>query len=186
RELLALVKQKPGQLYYGHGGPRSAIHLAAELFQSATDTKMNGIAYRGAPIALNDLIGGRIQLMFADAGSVMGQVDSGRVRALSVGSRDGVPVLPDLPTIAESGVPGFDAEGWTLVCAPAATPHEIIEKLAHDISAAAEIAEVRALIVKLGMLPTKSPSPPELKAFLAAEIDRWGKLIERSGAAKSL
>jgi len=186
RELLDLLKQKPGQLYYGHGGPGSAIHLAAELLQSATDTKMNGIAYRGAPIALNDLIGGRIQLMFADVGSVMGQIDAGHVRALAVGSSERVPVLPDLPTIAESGVPGFDAEGWTLVCAPAATPPEVVGKLAHDISAAAEIAEVRALIVKLGMLPTKSPSPPELKAWLAAEIDRWGKLIERSGAAKSL
>jgi len=185
-DLLALLRQKPGELHYGHGGPGSAIHLAAELFQSATDTKMNAVAYRGAPIALNDLIGGRIQLMFADVGSVMGQIEAGHVRALAVGSRERVPVLPDLPTIAESGVPGFDAEGWTLVCAPAGTPPEVVEKLAHDLSATAEIGEVRALIVKLGMLPVKSPRPGELKAFLAAEIDRWGKLIERSGAAKSL
>jgi len=186
RELIVLLKQKPGELHYGHGGPGSAIHLAAELFQVMTDTKMTGVAYRGAPIAVNDLIGGRVQLMFADGGSVMGQIDARRVRALAVGSRERLPVLPNVPTIAESGVPGFDAEGWTLVCAPAATPQEIIGRLARDIQAAAEIAEVRALIVKLGMLPTKSPGPPELKAFLTAEIDRWGKLIERSGAAKSL
>src|SRR5262249_58489287 len=78
-DLLALLRQKPGELHYGHGGPGSAIHLAAELFQSATDTKMNAVAYRGAPIALNDLIGGRIQLVFADVGSVMGQIEAGGV-----------------------------------------------------------------------------------------------------------
>jgi len=186
RELTELLKEKPGQLHYGHGGPGSAIHLAAELFQVMTDTKMEGVAYRGAPIALNDLIGGRIQLMFADVGSVMGQIEARHVRALAVGSTERVPVLPDVPTMAESGVSGFDAEGWTMVCAPAATPQDIVDKLVRQIGAAAEVSEVRDLMVKLGMLPTKSPGPPELKAWLAAEIDRWGRLIERSGVAKSI
>jgi tripartite-type tricarboxylate transporter receptor subunit TctC len=91
-----------------------------------------------------------------------------------------------VPTIAEAGVPGFDADGWTLVCAPAATPRPIIDKLSVEIDSAAQTPEVRALIVQLGTLPTKSPSPAELKTFLASEIDRWGSLIERSGAARSL
>ena len=83
-----------------------------------TDTKMNGVSYRGTLPALNDLIGGQVQLMFADIGGAMGQIKAGQVRALAVTSTERVPVLPNVPTIAEAGVPGFDAEGWTLVCAP--------------------------------------------------------------------
>ncbi len=185
-DLIALLKQKPGQLNFAHGGPGSAIHLAAELFQTMTGTKMNGVPYRGTPLGLNDLIGGHVQLMFADVGGAMGQISAGQVRALAVTSTERVPVLPNVPTIAEAGVPGFDADGWTLVCAPARTPQPIIDKLSAEIGMAAQTPEVRALIIKLGTLPVKSPQPPELKVFLAAEIDRWGKLIERSGAAKSL
>lgn len=186
RDLIALLKQRPGQLYYAHGGPGSAIHLAAELFQVMTGTKINGVAYRGAPLALNDLIGGRVQLMFADVGSTMGQIASGQVHALGISSTLRVPALPNLPTIAESGVTGFDAEGWSMICAPAATPPQVVAKLARDIELAVETPDVQALIVKFGLLPTKSPPPPQLKAFLATEIDRWGQLIERAGVAKSL
>jgi tripartite-type tricarboxylate transporter receptor subunit TctC len=185
-ELIALLKQRPGQIYYAHGGPGSAINLAAELLQTMTNTKMNGVSYRGTLPALNDLIGGQVQLMFADIGGAMGQINAGQVRALAVTSTERVPVLPNVPTVAEAGVPGFDAEGWTLVCAPAATPQPIIDKLSAEINLAAATPEVRALIIQLGTLPTKSPPPAELKTFLASEIDRWGKLIERSGAAKSL
>lgn len=185
-ELIALLKQKPKQLYYGHGGQGSAIHLAAELFQAMTATTMNGVAYRGAPLAINDLIGGRLQLMFADVGSVTGQIEAGRVRALAVSSIERVAALPDVPTIAESGVTGFDAEGWSMICAPAATSPAVVAKLAQDVADATESPDVQALIVKFGLLPTKSPPPPELRTFLAAEIDRWGKLIERAGIAKSL
>jgi tripartite-type tricarboxylate transporter receptor subunit TctC len=185
-DLIALLKREPGQLDYAHGGPGSAIHLAAELFQVMTGTKMNGVAYRGAPLALNDLIGGRVQLMFADVGSATGQIEAGQIRALAVTSTERVPAMPDIPTIAESGVAGFDADGWSMICAPAATPPQVVDKLAHDIGLAAQAPDVQALIAKFGMLPTKSPPPPEVKSFLAAEIDRWGKLIERSGAAQSL
>lgn len=185
-ELIALLKQKPGQINFGHGGPGSAIHLAGELFQTMTDTQMTGVAYRGAPLALTDVIAGRIALMFADAGSVMAQINAGQVRALGVSSTERVPALPDLVTIAEAGVPGFDAVGWTLICAPAATPKPIIDRLSSELAAAAETPEVNSLIIKLGTLPVKSPSPLELQAFLASEIDRWGKLIERAGVAKSL
>lgn len=185
-DLIALLKQKPGQIYYAHGGPGSAIHLAAEMLQAMTNTKMNGVSYRGTLPALNDLIGGQVQLMFADIGGAMGQINSGQVRALAVTSGERVPALPNVPTVAEAGVPGFDAEGWTLVCAPAATPQSFVDKLSGEINAAAATPEVRDLITKLGTLPTKSPPPAELRTFLASEIDRWGKLIERSGAAKSL
>jgi tripartite-type tricarboxylate transporter receptor subunit TctC len=185
-ELIALLKQKPGQIYYAHGGPGSAINLAAELFQTMTNTKMNGVSYRGTLPALNDLIGGQVQLMFADIGGAMGQINAGQVRALAVTSSERVPSLPKVPTIAEAGVPGFNAEGWTLVCAPAATPQSIVDKLSAEINVAVATLDVQNLIIQLGTLPTKSPPPSQLKAFLASEIDRWGKLIEHSGAAKSL
>jgi tripartite-type tricarboxylate transporter receptor subunit TctC len=108
------------------------------------------------------------------------------VRALGVSSTERVPALPDIPTIAEAGVPGFEAVGWTLVCAPAGTPKPILDTLSAAFAAAAETPEVHALMLQLGTLPVKSAPPDELKPWLASEIDRWGKLVERAGVAKSL
>ena len=186
KDLVALLKEKPGQINFGHGGPGSAIHLAAELFQIMTGTTMTGIAYRGAPLALNDVIAGRVALMFADAGSVSGQIKAGQVRALGVSATERVPALPDVPTIAEAGVSGFEAVGWTLVCVPAATPKPIVAKLGEALGAAAHTPQVKALMQQLGTLPVNSPPPAELTLWLASEIDRWGKLVERAGVAKSL
>jgi tripartite-type tricarboxylate transporter receptor subunit TctC len=186
KELIALLKEKPDQITFGHGGPGSAIHLAAELFQVMTRTKMVGVGYRGAPPALIDVIAGRVPLMFADVGAVVTQIKAGQVRALGVSSTERVPALPDVPTIADAGVPGFNAVGWTLICAPAATPKPIIDKLASELSAAGQTPDVQSLIIKLGNLPVNSPSPAELQIFLASEIDRWGKLVERAGVAKTL
>jgi tripartite-type tricarboxylate transporter receptor subunit TctC len=184
--LIALLKEKPGQLNYAHGGPGSAINLAGEQLQSMTGTKMNGVAYRGTPLGLNDLIGGRMQLMFADVGAAIGQIESGQVRPIAVTSIERVPVLPNVPTMVEAGLPGFEAQGWTLICAPTATPSATINKLAVELQAAVEQPDVQNLIIRIGMLPTKSPPPEKLKSFLVSEIDRWGKLIERAGIAKSL
>ena len=100
-DLIALLKQKPGEIYFAHGGLGSAIHLAAEMFQIQTGTKMNAVAYRGAPLGLNDVMAGHVALMFADAGSVIEQIKSGRVRALGVSSTSRLPALPDIPTIAK-------------------------------------------------------------------------------------
>lgn len=186
KELIALLKEKPDQITFGHGGPGSAIHLAAELFQAMTDTKMVGVGYHGAPPALIDVMAGRVPLMFADVGAVLAQITAGQVRALGVSSTERVPALPDVPTISDAGVPGFDAVGWTLICAPAATPKPIIDRLASELLAAAQTPDVQSLIIKLGNLPVISPLPTELQTFLASEIDRWGKLVERAGVAKSL
>ena len=185
-ELIALLKDNPGQINFAHGGPGSAIHLAAELFQTMTSTRMNGVAYRGAPLGLNDVLAGHVSVMFADAGAVVGQINSGRVRALGMTSTERVSALPDVPTIAEAGVPGFDAVGWTLICVPSATPRPIVDRLSVELAMAAQSPDVQALIVKQGTIPVKSPSPAELQTFLASEIDRWGDLIQRAGVAKSL
>jgi tripartite-type tricarboxylate transporter receptor subunit TctC len=183
KELIALLKQKPGEINFAHGGPGSAIHLAAELLQTMTGTKMIGVAYRGAPLALTDVMAGRVAVMFADAGSVMGQIQAGKVR-VSTAAR--IEALPNVPTVAEAGVPGFEAVGWTMVLAPAATPKPIIDRLGTELAAAAKTPEVRAFIQKLGNIPVDSPPPRELQKFLAAEIDRWGELIERAGLAQTL
>jgi len=184
-ELIALLKEKPGEITFGHSGAGAAIFLAAELFQSMTGTKMNGIAYRGAPPALNDVMAGHVALMFADAGSVVGQINAGRVRALGVSSSARVPALPDVPTIAESGVPGFDAVGWTMICAPSATPKPVIDRLYAELTAAAATPEIRDVIVRIGTIPVDSPPPAELQTFLASEIERWGGLIQRAGLART-
>ena len=184
-DLIALARQKPGELNFGHSGSGAAIHLAAELFQTMAGIKMNGVAYRGAPPALNDVMAGHVALMFADAGSVVAQINAGKVRALGVSSTARVPALPDVPTIAEAGVPGFDAVGWTMICAPAVTPKPIIERLYSELTTVAATPEIRGLIERIGTIPVDSPPPAELQKFLAAEIDRWGDLIERAGLAKS-
>jgi tripartite-type tricarboxylate transporter receptor subunit TctC len=185
-DLIALLMQKPGALDYAHGGPGSAIQLAAELFQTMTGTKMNGVAYRGSPLALNDVMAGHVALMFADVGPASVLLKGGQVRALGVTSTERVPAMPDVPTIAEAGVPGFDAVGWTIISAPAATPRPVIDLLANEISIATQEPDVQTLITNIGALPEKSPSPDEIQKFLASEIVRWGSLIERAGAAKSL
>ena len=184
-ELVALAKQKPGEINFGHSGAGAAIHLAAELFQTMAGIKMNGVAYRGAPPALNDVMAGHVSLMFADVGSVVAQINGGQVRALGVTSTTRVPVLPDVPTIAEGGLPGFDAVGWTMICAPAATPKPVIDRLHAELKAVAATPEINALIVRLGTIPVDSPPPAELQKFLATEIDRWGDIIERAGLART-
>jgi tripartite-type tricarboxylate transporter receptor subunit TctC len=151
-----------------------------------TGTKMVAVSYRGAPLGLNDVMGGHVALMFADAGSVTGQIKAGMVRPLGVSSTTRIPALPDVPTIAEAGVPGFEAVGWTLVSVPSATSKPIVNRLSTELAAAAATPEVKALIVKLGTIPVQSPSPAELQKFLASEIDRWGDLIRQAGAANTL
>jgi tripartite-type tricarboxylate transporter receptor subunit TctC len=184
-ELIALLKQNPGEISFAHSGPGSSLHLAAELFQAMTGTKMNGVAYRGAPPGLNDVMAGHVALMFADSGTVMEQIAAGKVRALGVTSTTRVPAAPDIPTIAEAGVAGFDAVAWTLMGVPAATPKPIIDRLHAELKAAAATPEIQALMVRLGTIPVDSPAPAEVQKFLASEIDRWSDIIERAGVAQS-
>src|SRR5437868_1362578 len=184
-ELIALLKSRPDRISFAHAGPGSSLHLAAELFQAMTGTKMNGVAYRGAPPALNDVMAGHVSLMFADMRTVVAQIAAGKVRALGVTSTTRVPAAPGIPTIAEAGVPGFDAVGWTLMCVPAATPKPIVDRLHAELKAVAAMPDIRALMIRLGTIPVESPPPAELQTFLASEIDRWGNIIERAGVARS-
>ena len=185
-QLIALLQQNPDGLSYAHSGVGGGLHLAAEMFQALSTTRMKGVSYRGAPPALNDVVAGHVPLMFVDTGTALGQISAGKVRALGVSSTERIPAAPDIPTIAEAGLPGFDAVGWALLCAPSSVAPTIIDRWAMELNAVASSPDIRALIVKLGNLPVESPSPAALQAFLADEVRRWGGLIERVGLAKSL
>ena len=127
-----------------------------------TGTRMNGVAYRGAPPALNDVMAGHVSLMFADTGTVVAQIAAGKVRALGVTSTTRVPAAPEIPTIAEAGVPGFDAVGWTILCVPSATPKPIVDRLHAELKAVFAMPDIQAMSIRLGTIPVDSPPLPAL------------------------
>src|SRR5215212_3767627 len=150
KELIALAKARPGQLNYSGSGVGAAAHLAAELFKSMTGTNIVHISYKSAAPALTDLMGGQTQLMFATALSVMPLIKSDRVRALAVTTSKRSRFLPELPTVAEAGVPGFEASTWHGVLVPAGTPAPIVEKLNAEINRMLQSADVRDKLAGLG------------------------------------
>ena len=184
-DLVALAKQKPGELAYASTGPGSSLHLSAELFQSMTGTKMTGVQYRGAPPALADVIAGHVPLMFADTGTALAQIAEGKVRALGVSSLTRVPAAPNIPTLSEAGLPGFDSVGWLLMVAPAGTPKPIVDRLHAELKIAAQLPDIHKQMIDLGTIAVDSPPPVELKNFLASEIARWGSIIDKAGVAGS-
>jgi tripartite-type tricarboxylate transporter receptor subunit TctC len=182
-ELIAYAKQNPGRLSYGSGGVGAPHHLYAALLASMTGIHMTHVPYKGSLPALNDVVGGHIDLMFCDVPPAAGMIKSGRVRALGVSTKARVSDFPDIPPIAEAGVPGFDVAGWFMVVAPAQTPPAIVARLHHEMKSLLATAEVKEQIVKLGLLPLESPSVDDMKAFVRSEIARWGKVVEAAGIA---
>ncbi len=185
-ELLRYAKEKPGQLNYGSGGPGSSHHLVTEMFRSMTGIEIAHVPYNGSAPAMNDVMAGHIQMLFSDPLPAPPQIKAGTVRALGVSSPGRWEIMPEIPTIAEAGVPGFDAVNWTLLAAPAGTPKEIVERLAVECKAIAKTPESKEQIAKLGMIPVESPSPDELVRFVEAEAERWGKAVRQAGLAGSL
>jgi tripartite-type tricarboxylate transporter receptor subunit TctC len=183
QELVALAKSRPGQLNYGSGGNGSAANLATEYFKMQTGTSLLHIPYRGTAPAVTDLVGGQIQVLFTGAPAVIGQIKSGQVRALAVSSPKRVDALPDLPTVAETGYKGFEADQWYGVVAPAGTPKDIVAKLNSQINQALNSAELKTRLNSEGAIAT--PSTPEVFASLIqAEIARWKPVIQ-SGRVKA-
>ena len=184
-ELIQYARERPGQLSYASSGSGSTLHLAGELFKSMTGIEMTHVPYRGSPPALNDVVAGHVNLMFADPASAVAQIREGRVRPLGVTSLTRIPTAPDIPPIAEAGLPGFEAVSWTLLVAPAATPPAIVNKLHAELKSVVASPEGQRQIIGFGMLPFDSPPPEELKTFLQAEILRWGKVVQQAGIAGS-
>jgi tripartite-type tricarboxylate transporter receptor subunit TctC len=182
-ELVKYAKDHPGQLSFGSGGPGSPHHLYGELLKSMTGIEMTHIPYKGSAPALTDVIAGHVPLMFSDTVPSLPQIKEGRVRALGVSTAIRLPSAPDIPPIAEVGVPGFDAAGWGVFSVPAGTPKEVVGKLQTALASVMALPDVQQQIIKLGMIPGAAASPAELKRFIDSEIARWGKVVTQAGLA---
>ena len=180
REFIAYAKANPVKANYASSGHGTSVHLAGELFNKMTGLKLQHIPYRGAGPALNDLIPGRVDVMFNNIGAVMPLIKGGKLRALGVTTAKRTPALPELAPIAESGVPGFDVSSWYALFAPAKTPPDIIRKANADTRAALAVPATRARLEELGVVVIGS-SPEALGAHLRSEMDKWGPVIREAG-----
>ena len=182
QELVALLRSKPGAFTYGSSGSGNAGHLAAELFQSMTKTKMTHVPYKGGAPAMTALLGGETQLIFASPPTAQGQVKAGRVRALAVTTAKRSQVLPELPTLAESGLPGYETDNWYGVMVPAKTPRPIVMRLNKEFVHALNTPEVKEALLRNG-LEARPGTPEEFGKYIHSEYHKWGKLIREAGIA---
>jgi len=180
-EFVAYAKAHPGQLNFGSGSTGSAGHLAGELFKATAGVEMTHVPYKGAAPAMTDLIGGRIQLMFDNLASSLVQIKAGKVRALAVTTAKRTELAPYLPTIAESGLPGFDINTWFGLFVPARTPPAIVQRLHDEFVKALETPEVRARMLALGAEPVGS-TPAQFAQYVQSEAAKYAKLVKASGA----
>ena len=181
REFIAYAKANPGKLSFGSGSIGSAGHLAGELFKATAGVDMVHVPYKGAAPAMQDLIGGQIQLMFDNLASSLAQVKAGKIRALAVTTAKRSALAPDLPTIAESGVAGFDISTWFGIFAPAGTPRAALDRLHAEFTRALAAPDLREKMTHLGAEPVGN-TPEEFAAYIRAEADKYGKVIRASGA----
>jgi tripartite-type tricarboxylate transporter receptor subunit TctC len=181
REFIAYAKANPGKLNFGSGSTGSAGHLAGELFKAMAGVDMTHVPYKGAAPAMQDLIGGQVQLMFDNFASANTQVKAGKVKALAVTTAKRSALAPDLPTIAESGLAGFDINTWFGIFAPAGTPREVVERLHAEFTRALAMPDVRERLTNLGAEPVGN-RPEEFAAYIKAEGEKYARVIKASGA----
>ena len=181
KELIALAKAKPGALNYASSGSGAAAHLAGELFKAMTGVQMVHVPYKGAQPALTDVIAGQAQLMFATSASVIPYIKAGRLRALAVTTAQRSATVPELPTISESGVPGFEAITWHGVVVPAATRGALVERLNADIVKVLHMRDLRERFESLGA-ELATGTPQDFAEYIAREIPKWAKVVKDSGA----
>lgn len=179
-DLLAAARAKPGSLSFGHAGNGTSTHLAGELLKNLAKIDMAAIPYKGGAPAINDLLGGQIPMSFNNGPESVGQIKAGTVRALGVTSAKRAAFLPDVPTIAEGGVPGYDTEVWWGLLGPANMPADVVKKLSHDFIAALNTKSVKDRLEPLGATPIGS-SPEEFAAKIKADYDKWGPIIKAAG-----
>jgi tripartite-type tricarboxylate transporter receptor subunit TctC len=182
-ELVAYAKENPGKLSFASGGPGSPHHLYGELLKSMTGIEMTHVPYKGSAPALTDVIAGHVPILFSDTVPSLPQIREGKVRALGVSTAVRLPSAPEIPPIAEAGVPGFDAAGWGVFSLPAGTPKEVVAKLQAALDAAIALPDVQQQIIRLGLIPGGASSPEELQRFINSEITRWAKVVTQAGLA---
>jgi tripartite-type tricarboxylate transporter receptor subunit TctC len=181
KELLQLAARERG-LTYGSSGTGNAGHLAGELFSAMTKSDLVHVPYKGGGPAMIDLLGGRITMIFASPSTAMQQVKAGKVRALAVTTAKRSTLVPDLPTISEAGVPGFDVNNWYGMAAPAGTPPAVIARLNRDIVAVLKNPDVAQVFLKQGLEP--APMTPEaFGAFIRSEFEKWGRVLKGANVA---
>ena len=181
RELIAYMKANPNKLSFGSPGIGTSVHVSGELFKSMTGTLMTHVPYKGRQFALPDLLGGQIQLMFDNMPSALPMAREGKIRALGQTTARRSPAAPDVPTIAEQGLPGFEATTWFAVFAPAGTSRDVVTKVHSEMLRVFNLPDVRQRLTTLGLDPVLS-SPDELARYQAAEIAKWAKVVRESGA----
>jgi len=181
KELVALAKGKPGQVNYASLGSGSTSHLTMEMFRSAAGIQLNHIPYKGSPAAHAELFSGQIPVMFDAIPAVLPHVKSGRLRGLGIGAAKRSPFLPDVPTIAESGYPEFEAVGWIGIAAPARTPAPVLDQLNAEVVRIINTPEMKARLATLAFTPV-GDTREQFARFIKAEIARWGKAVRESGA----
>ena len=180
KELAALAKSKPGEFNFGSWGEGSLAHLSGELFKNSAGVQMTHVPYKGAPQAIIDMLGGRLPLMFTTMPTGAPQVKQGRLRALAVTSRLPEPLLPDVPTMIESGYPGFEVDSWRGLYVPAGTPKAIITRLNRELVKVLQMPDVKERIVAAGFAPV-SGTPEALDAFGKTELAKWSKVAKSAG-----
>ena len=180
RDLIALAKSRPGQLSFASAGNGSGGHLSAELFKLTAGIELQHVPYKGVAPAIVDVISGQVEMTFSSILSALPHVKSARLRALAVTSAQRSTAAPDVPTMQQGGVAGFESSTWYGVLAPGATPPEIVDKLYREISAGLRAPEARARISAEGADPVGN-TPAEFRAFIAAEIDKWAKVVMAAG-----
>jgi tripartite-type tricarboxylate transporter receptor subunit TctC len=179
-DLIAAARAEPDKLSYGTYGTGTSAHLAGELFKHMAKVNLTTVPYKGAAPAITDLIGGQIQVMFATVASAAALIEAGQLRALAVTSVERSPAFPHLPTVSEAGVPGYDAEAWYGLFAPAKTPSEIVARLNRSAAMAVRAESFRKLSVNEGLVLVAAP-PSELDRLFREEKARWRKVIEDAG-----
>jgi tripartite-type tricarboxylate transporter receptor subunit TctC len=181
KEFVTVAKAKPGQINFASLGSGSTSHLTMEMFRSAAGLRLSHIPYKGSPAAHAELFSGQIPVMFDAIPAVLPHVKSGRLRGLGIGSAQRSPFLPEVPTIAESGFPGFEAVGWIGIAAPAKTPPAILDKLHAEIVRIINTPEMKERLATLAFTPV-GDTRQQFSAFIKSEIARWGKAVKESGA----
>lgn len=185
KDLVKLAKTKPGELTFASSGVGSFPHLVAALFMSMTGTQMRHVPYRGTSEALTDVIGGRVDLLFSGLTGIRGLLDTGKLRALGVTSPRRLRILPSIPTIAEAGVPHFEASSFVTLVAPAGTPQSIRAELNSELNRLLATPEIQRRYESVGYVAEPSPSPEALKGFIPAQIIRWSRAVARAGLTHS-
>ncbi len=180
RELIALAKAKPNEINYGSGGSGSAPHLAAELFKTMADVRITHVPYKGSTPAITDTMSGQVQLTFTGIPSVMTQMKAGRLRPIGVTSLKRTAALPEVPTIAESGVPGYEVNPWFGVLLPARTPQPLVSRLNAEILKVLQLPATRERFAAEGF-EAAGNTPAQFAAYIKAEQIKWGKVIKDAG-----